>query len=133
MPRYSRQCHYIAAYLRRHLPFIRNWDGQATLAWVRWFIEHGRAIAIMDGRKLVGVALVRLVDNPEQANEHYSDTGGKLAYIEVTVCRDGMMPYLFTHFRRTFPLADRMAWVRSKHHNRPVSTDMKKAERLFKY
>lgn len=130
-PRHSRQCHYIAAYLRRHLAYIRAWDRQGTLEWVRWFIAHGRCLSITDGNQLVGVSLVRLVDEPGQAHACYCDTGGHIAYIEVTACERGNMPYLFTLFRQTFPQADKMAWMRAKYGNRPVITTIKAAEKLF--
>jgi hypothetical protein len=128
---YTRECHYIAAYLRRHLSYIRNWDRKGTLAWVKWFIAHGRALTITEGNKLVGVTLVRLVDQPEQAIGYYTDTGGDCAYVEVTACEKGMMPYLFTLLCQTFPNADKMAWVRSKYSNRPVIVPMTKAKHLF--
>jgi hypothetical protein len=121
----NRQCHYIAAYLRRHLDYIGSWDRAVTMQWVKWFIGHGRALMLTDGRKVVGVTLVRLMDEPEQATGHYFDNDGHIAYIEVTACDHGYMPYLFTLFRQTFPRADKMAWCRNKHGNRPVMADMK--------
>lgn len=127
----NRQCHYIAAYLRRHLTYIRCWDRARTMEWVSWFMNHGRALMVTEGNHLVGVTLVRLVDQPEQAIGHYFDCGGRTVYIEVTACDHGKMPYLFTLLKQTFPHADRMAWVRSKYNNRPVVTDMKKAAKLF--
>lgn len=123
---YTRQNHYIAAYLRRHLTHIRQWDRRGTMEWVKWFIAHGRCLCVTDGRKLVGVTLVRLVDDPGQAEAAYLDTGGAVAYIEATACERGNMPYLFTLLCEHFPSADQMAWVRSKHHNRPFVSPLAK-------
>lgn len=123
---HSRENHYIAAYLRRHLPHIRAWDGLGTMEWVRWFIAHGRCLTVTDGRKLVGVSLIRCLDNKEQAETPYTDTGGKTAYVEATACKKGNIPYLFTLFCRTFPQVNQLAWVRSKHNNRVFSSEIGK-------
>lgn len=127
----NRQAHYIAAFLRRHLDYIRGWDRAGTMAWVRWFMAHGRALMVTDKNHLVGVTLVRLVDEPAQAHGCYVDTGGPIAYIEATACEKGHMPHLFTLFRHTFPQADRMAWMRAKYGNRPVIVPINQAERRF--
>lgn len=119
---HTRENHYIAAYLRRHLDHIRGWSQHGTMEWVRWFIAHGRCLTITDGKKLVGVTLVRCLDNKEQAEAPYADTGGKTGYIEATACQNGNMPYLFTLFCRTFPQVEEMVWVRSKHNNRVFSS-----------
>lgn len=128
---YARDTHYVAAFLRHHLPILRGWSRDGTLRWVKWFMCHGRALLIKDGRKLVGVTLVRLVDTKDQAATDYLDTGGRLAYIEVTACHNGLMPHLFQLLRTTFPHADTMAWARSKYHNRPVTVPMAKAAVRF--
>lgn len=128
---YARDTIYVAAFLRRHLPELRQWTTEGTLQWVKWFMCHGRALLIKRGKRLLGVTLVRLVDTREQAAIDYTDTGGKLAYIEVTACAPGIMPALFILLRRTFPTADRMAWVRGKHNNRPVIVPMAKAALRF--
>ena len=126
-----RESYYIAAYLRRKLPFIAAWDAKATVAWVQWFMRHNRAIALYSHRRLVGVVLVRLVDDARQAATDYADTGGKMAYIEVTAARNGAMPALFHSLRASFPHTDTMAWVRSKFQNRPCVIPMHRALARF--
>lgn len=133
MADYARDTIYTAAFLRRHLPQLRQWTDEGTLQWVKWFMCHERALLVKRGRKLLGVTLVRLVHTKEQAATDYSDTGGPIAYIEVTACAPGVMPALFMLFRHTFPNADRMAWARSKYNNRPIVVPMAKAEVRFAY
>jgi hypothetical protein len=128
---YARDTHYVAAFLRRHLPILKDWTREGTLQWVKWFMCHQRALLVKDGPKLVGVTLVRLVDTNDQAATDYLDTGGRLAYIEVTACQKGIMPNLFNLLRQTFPHADRMAWARSKYNNRTIAVPMAKAALRF--
>lgn len=130
-PVYARDTIYVTAFLRRHLPQLRSWSAEGTLQWVKWFMCHRRALLIKDGRRLMGVTLLRLVDNNEQAGTNYADTGGRVAYIEVTACRNGIMPNLFKLFRETFPHADTIAWARSKYNNRPITVPMAKAALRF--
>ena len=68
---YSRDTHHIAAYMRRHFDHVRKWSREGTLQWVKWFLCHGRAISLTNGHKMVGVVLVRLVDQPEQAATYH--------------------------------------------------------------
>lgn len=127
-----RESHYIAAYLRRHLAFIRAWDAAATVRWVQWFMRRGRAIVLFHRGKLAAAALIRLVDTKEQAGECFTDkVDGRIAYVEVTACNPGILPVFFTHFRKVFPNAVKMAWARSKYNNRAIVIPMSRAALRF--
>ena len=115
-----RESHYIAAYLRRKFDFIRKWTRRGTLLWVQWYMRHGRCLTMYLKGRLVGVTMLRFLDEPMQGLTDYFDTGGRVAYIETTACDRGMMPPMFKHLRLTFPALDTICWVRSKHQNRPV-------------
>lgn len=129
--KHSRDTMIAAAYLRHRLPFMKAWDVAATRRWVGWFMAHGRAIMTWNGRRIVGVALVRLLDNASRALDPWADTDGRIAYIEVAACEKGTLPHLFYLFRHTFPHASHMSWVRSKYNNRPITITMAKATQRF--
>jgi hypothetical protein len=120
----ERESRYIAAFLRRRFPTMLSWPEDNALAWVQWFMRYGRAIALYDKGRIAAVCLFRLVDDPEQAKEHYKDTAGPVAFIDITAGREGSMPALFRCLRLTVPHADTMAWTRSKHNFRPVVVPM---------
>lgn len=115
----ERESRYITAYLRRRLPFMKSWDPATTVRWVQWFMRMGRAVVLGSDGRLIGVVLVRLVDDPKDATDPYKDTAGRVLYVEATACEPGMMPVLFKQLRASFPAADTISWVRSKHGNRP--------------
>lgn len=121
----------MASLLRENLPFIEEWDRDKLLAWVQWFVNVGRYYAVAKGGKLVGLALVRFVDTEEQCEEHYLDTGGPICYVEATVSlEDGGIGELFSlMWNDAGKFADKIAWIRHKHGNRVVVSDMERAKR----
>jgi len=132
-PTYSRDVHIIAAFLRRSLPHVAKWEREGTLAWVKWFVAHGRAVTLRRGSRIIGVVLVRRVSSQEQANTDYADDGGPIAYIEAAAARDGCLKSLFGWFQTNNADIKTIAWVRSKHANRPFISPISAAERRFSH
>lgn len=130
---YPQPTREMASLIREELSFCETWDRDRLNAWVQWFINAGRYYAISKDGKLVGLALVRLVDNEEQCNEHYRDTGGKICYVEATVCGEqgGMKELFGMMWDDVGKFAEKIAWVRHKYENRVLITDMDKAKRRF--
>ena len=108
-----------------------EWDREVLLGWVQWFVNRNRYLAVSDKGKLVGVALLRLVDSEEDCKEDYKDTEGELCFIEATVCKHpialkSMFTMMFDRFGKGLR---KMAWVRHKYGERVTVVDMDRAKR----
>jgi hypothetical protein len=128
---YPQPTREMASLIREELSFCETWDRDRLNAWVQWFVNAGRYYAISRDGSLVGVALIRLVDNEEQCHEHYVDTGGQICYVEATVCSEpgGMGEMFGMMWDDVGEFTKKIAWVRSKHDNRVLVTDMERAKR----
>ena len=118
-------------FYRKHLAHCRSWDAKALLAWMEWFIVKGRYYVVMRDGELKGLALVRLVDDEAGCRKDYTDTGGKICFVDATVATGkGVMKELYTEmFREIGHRCEIMAWVRPKHNNKIVCVSMERARR----
>tara|TARA_Y100001951_G_C11187787_1_gene209667 strand:- start:155 stop:565 length:411 start_codon:yes stop_codon:yes gene_type:complete len=117
--------------LHQHLKHCKEWKPATLLRWVEWFIVKGRYWTVVRDGELAGVALVRLVDDEEGCRVDYTDTGGKVCFVDATVAQgNGVMKELYTKmFNDMGHRAETMAWVRPKHDNKIVCVPMERARR----
>jgi len=117
--------------LHQHLEHCKEWKPATLLRWVEWFIVKERYWTVVRGGELAGVALVRLVDDEEGCRADYTDTGGKVCFVDATVAQgNGVMKELYTKmFNDMGHRAETMAWVRPKHNDKIVCVPMERARR----
>lgn len=130
---YPQKTHEMAEFLISNLEYLRDWGNEKVLGWLQWFINNGRCYAVAKDGELVGLTLARYVDTEEQCNEHYTDTGGPICYIEASVSR--YPKSLNTMYQMVWDDAGHkskwMAWVRHKYNDRVTKIDMRRAKRRF--
>ena len=130
---YPKKTKEMADLLMGSLDFCSEWSRERLLDWLQWFVNKDRYYAVEAGGKLVGLALIRMVDNEEQCNEHYKDTEGPICYIEAAISRyprslNEMYRMIWDDWKG---IAEKMAWMRHKYNNRVTIVDMKRAKRRF--
>ena len=115
----------------RNLEHCRKWEPATLLRWVEWFIVKKRYWTVIRDGELVGVGLVRFVDDEDGCREDYTDTGGKGCFVDTAVAQgDGVLKELYTKmFNDIGHQADTMAWVRPKHDDKIVCVPMERARR----
>ena len=115
----------------RHLEHCKDWKPSILLKWVEWFIVQGRYWTVVRDGELRGVALVRFVDDEEGCREDYTDTEGKICFVDATVAQGkGVMKELYTQmFNDLGHQCETMAWVRPKHNDKIVCVPMGQARR----
>tara|TARA_R110002051_G_scaffold180007_1_gene249668 strand:+ start:664 stop:1074 length:411 start_codon:yes stop_codon:yes gene_type:complete len=115
----------------QNLAHCRKWDASLLLKWAEWFIVKGRYWTVVRDGKLAGVALVRFVDDEAGCRKDYTDTGGKVCFVDATVAKgSGVMKELYTKmFNEMGHRCETMAWVRPKHNNKIVCVPMERARR----
>lgn len=81
------------------------------------------------------MTLFRCVDAPEQARSHYLDTGGPVAYIEVTVAKaPKAMKACYNLLRdRIGSFCTHICWVRAKYNDRFSMVTLNDAARHLTY
>lgn len=58
----------VAAFLKRHLRYMRDWPRAQLVPWVAWFLQQDRALVLTDeANRICGVALGRFVRTIEDA------------------------------------------------------------------
>jgi len=121
----------IGLFCHRHLGHCHKWDKALMLSWVEWFIVKKRYWTVVRDGELKGVALVRLVDDEEGCRKDYTDTGGKICFVDAAVAKgEGVMKELYTQmFNDIGHQAETMAWVRPKHNDKIVCVPMGQARR----
>jgi len=85
----------------------------------------------MHDGELVGLSLVRFVDDEAGCRKDYTDTGGKICFVDATVVTSkGVLKELYTRmFYEIGHKCETMAWVRSKYNDRVVCVPMERARR----
>ena len=121
----------VGLFCHKHLAHCQKWDKSLMLKWVQWFIVKKRYWTVVRDGELKGVALVRLVDDEDGCRKDYTDTGGKVCFVDATVAKgEGVLKELYTKmFNDMGHRADTMAWVRPKHNDKIVCVPMERARR----
>ena len=118
-------------FYRKHLAHCRDWEVSTLLKWVEWFIVKGRYYVVIRDGELVGLSLVRFVDDEAGCRKDYTDTGGKVCFVDATVATGkGALKELYTKmFNEIGHKCETMAWVRPKHNDKIVCVPMESARR----
>lgn len=78
----------IAAFIKRHWPACRLTPRDILVSWVEWYVNDGRCGVVLFRGKIIGVGLVRLLEEKkQQVNEYAHFEGGEIAWIELVVCK----------------------------------------------
>lgn len=130
---YPRATHYIAAFLRRKWEHCRGWADDTLLAYVQWFVNHDRVLFVTDRGRIAAVAFYRLLhDAHKEAVEHYVDSNGPVAFIEVCASRTpGAMRAAFDLLRLRESGLTHLAYVRGKCSHRETIIPIGRAARLL--
>lgn len=112
----------VAAFFKRRLPPLRGWGREKQLRTIGWYAAHGCLIVVREGGRIMGAALVRVVESePDEAHyyTHQPETG-TLLLVDQLACRDqrggiGAILYLA---RREWPQLTHLQGERWRRHGR---------------
>jgi len=132
---YPRTTRYISAFLRRYWSQCQAWPDENLNAWVQWFVNNDRCLMVTDRRRILSVTLFRCVHKAEQVMDPYLDTGGPVAYIDLTVAREtrGMKACYNLLRDKVGKFVTHICWIRAKHGNRFSIVTLNSAARHLSY
>lgn len=74
----------VAAFLKRHEPWLRHTPRTNLLNFIEWYWRDGRVGIVRENGRIVAVALARATSDPEQTRmcSYYHDEQGKIVWID---------------------------------------------------